>query len=357
VSRSPERWPGAGESVQLTAAEAYRRCESITRTQAANFYYGIRLLSGEKRRAMCAVYAFARRVDDIGDGTLEREEKLRRLDAQARALSELRGAERGFLDASDPVMVALADAYSRFSLPSEALDELIEGVRMDVNGVTYERFEDLVSYCRRVAGAIGRVCLAIFGAGERESASGAHAAALADDLGVALQLTNILRDLREDAENGRVYIPGEDLRRFGLITPDEQDGAPAVLASLTRGAVGDRSAIVHADGTGGREAQEASRLRALVRFEAERAQGWFQRGTQLAPLLDRRSAACVLAMAGIYQRLLDRIEADPGRVLLGRTSLPAREKAWVAARSMLATDCRRRRRRRWPSSRAIGGSP
>jgi phytoene synthase len=322
-------------SADASAADAYRHCESVTREQAANFYWGIRLLAHDRRRAMCAVYAFARRVDDIGDGTLAREAKLQRLDAEADALAALEQTEVRLAAPDDLVMVALADVHERFSLPSGALGELIEGVRMDVNGVSYERFEDLVLYCRRVAGAIGRVCLAIFGAREKRSVQSPDAEQLADDLGVALQLTNILRDLREDAENGRVYVPAEDLRRFGLIAPGEEHDAPAVLASLVRGVGGsDRRAV------GGSAAQaelgdDVGGLHALVRFEAHRARPWFQSGTTLAPLLDRRSAACVLAMSGIYRRLLNRIEAHPGRALQERMSLPAREKAWVAARSML----------------------
>ncbi len=187
---------------------AYAHCEALTRAQAANFFYGIRLLARGRRRAMCAAYAFARRVDDIGDGTLASEEKLRLLDAEERALAAL---ERGgaAVDGGDPVMVALADTYARFQLPRGALGELIEGVRMDVGGVSYESFEELVLYCRRVAGAIGRVCLAIFGL-RAGAAAGSEAEALADDLGVALQLTNILRDVREDAENGRAYLPAEE---------------------------------------------------------------------------------------------------------------------------------------------------
>jgi phytoene synthase len=300
-------------SAGARTAEAYVRCEAITREQAANFYYGIRLLPSERRRAMCAAYAFARRVDDIGDGTLEPDEKLRRLDEQTATLAAI-GTAGGEDGGEDPVLVALTDADARFSLPLDALEELIEGVRMDVRGVTYERFEDLVPYCRRVAGSIGRVCLAIFGVREPELTDRADAEALADDLGVALQLTNILRDVREDAEHGRVYLPAEDLRRFGLdasATPQ----APALLGWL-------------ADGRGGPEE--------LVRFQGERAREWFDRGLGLVPLLDRRSAACVLAMAGVYRRLLERIERDPRSALERRMSLPAREKVWVAVRAMIA---------------------
>ena len=266
---------------------------------------------------MCAVYAFARRVDDIGDGSAAVEEKLDQLDIQARGLRALEAPGAESTDNSDPVMVALADAHERFALPIGALEELIEGVRMDVHGVSYERFEDLVAYCGRVAGAIGRACLPIFGAPASPSAGGANPAQLADDLGVAMQLTNILRDLREDAELGRVYLPADDLRRFGVISAPDPRLAIAVLASPAA------------------TPPSGDDLHTLIRFEADRAQDFFRRGLELAPLLDRRAGACVLAMAGIYMRLLDRITADPGRVLLGRVSLPAREKMWVALRSML----------------------
>lgn len=324
-------------SAALSTAEAYDRCEAITREQARNFYYGIRLLSRERRRAMCAAYAFARRVDDIGDGELARERKREQLDEAAAQLELIEAGQlaaggggdsggahaRGVaIDPTDAVLVALLDANDRFSLPPGALGELIEGVRMDLDGTTYESFDELVVYCRRVAGAIGRVCLAILGTRERaEAAAGgrAHAEALADDLGVALQLTNILRDVREDGENGRVYLPTEDLRRFGLLDrPDDDARARAArLASLSAGAGADAG------------------LDALVRFEAERAERWFDRGLELVPLLDRRSAACVSAMAGIYHRLLVRIEADPARALRGRASLSGGEKARVALRSLL----------------------
>jgi phytoene synthase len=303
-------------SAAMETSEAYARCAAITRSQAANFYYGIRLLAPDRRRAMCAAYAFARRIDDIGDGRLPRERKRELLDEAAEQLGTLERTRSAPHAERDPVIVALADAHRRFSLPPGAMAELIEGVRMDVDGVTYERIEDLVVYCRRVAGAIGRVCLAIFGtradgAGDRSRAEG-----LADDLGVALQLTNILRDVREDAEIGRVYLPAEDLRRFAVISAGDSGGAGEMLAAL-----------------GGGSASQAS-LTALVRFETERAQQWFERGMPLVALLDRRSAACVLAMSGIYHRLLARIAAEPQRALHERASLSAGEKLRVALRSV-----------------------
>jgi 15-cis-phytoene synthase len=316
-----------GVSEQL--ARDYARCEAITRRQAANFYYGIRLLPRERRHAMSAVYAFARRIDDIGDGTLASAEKLRLLDAEAQALATLEAGRPVPGERHDAVLSALADARVRFPPAPGTLGELIEGVRMDVAGVSYESFDELVLYCRRVAGAIGRVCLAIFGL--REGHSGmAQAEALADDLGVALQITNILRDVREDAENGRVYLPAEDLRRYGLLEGSEEQGHTAArLAELARAAGSPELREVHAE--------ELEQVAALVRFEAARGREWFARGMTLGALLDRRSAACLMAMAGIYRRLLDRIERDPLGAFASRMSLPAREKAMVAARGMLGS--------------------
>jgi len=311
-------------SAAVSIPEAYARCEAITREQAANFHYGIRLLPRERRHAMSAAYAFARRVDDIGDGALGLERKRELLDEQERALAAVESGEPAL--ESDAVMVALRHAYGRFELPPGALGELIEGVRMDLDGVTYEHFDDLVLYCRRVAGAIGRVCLAIFGLRDAGTDRGA-AEALADDLGVALQLTNILRDVREDAENGRVYLPAEDLRRFGVISELAAGEVPARIGVL--------AGALDRPGERRTHAAELAGLSELMRFEAERAQRWFDRGGGLAPLLDRRSAACLLAMAGIYHRLLVRIEADPEGALSRRMSLPAREKAAVALRGML----------------------
>jgi phytoene synthase len=284
----------------MNSAEAYDHCEALTRAAAANFYYGIRLLPREKRRATCAVYAFARRVDDIGDGRIEPREKLGLLDAAERSLAGLAGSSM------DPVVVALVDARERFGLPTDALGDLIEGVRMDVIGTSYERFEDLLGYCRRVAGSIGRLCLAIFGARAPEGTSELERArGLADDLGVAMQLTNILRDISEDAMSGRVYVPREDLVRYHLSSDGRYEG-------------------------------EEGQMDAFMRFQARRAGEWFDGGLQLVPLLDRRSGACVLAMANIYRGVLARIAADPEAARRERVSLPIWAKGWVATRSVLS---------------------
>ena len=275
----------------MIEADAYRRCEEITRARAANFYYGIRLLPVSKRRALCAIYAFARRVDDIGDGTLTAGEQLHLLDRARMDLGRVDGSS------SDPFVWALRDAAARFPVPLSAFADLIDGVEMDVRGQTYPTFEALEVYCRRVAGSIGRLSVAVFGSTRPDTAS-----RLADDLGVAMQLTNVLRDVREDIGRGRMYLPAEDLARFGC----DSD-----LAFATAEAVA-----------------------ALVRFEAARARDWFRQGLRLLPLLDSRSASCVAAMTGIYRRILARLERHPEGVLQGRVSLPTWEKAWVAARSL-----------------------
>ena len=292
----------------MDLTEAYRECERITWSQARNFAYGIRLLPHEKRRGLAVIYAFARRIDDIGDGTLPgqqadmpAEQKIADLEAARQAVLNLDGAGGSGASLDDPVLLALADVKRNFPVPMEAFGELIDGCVADVRGTRYETFEDLHHYCRCVAGSIGRLSLGIFGTGpDHTGHDQQEAARLADSLGVALQLTNILRDIREDHENGRVYLPAEDLAKF-----DIDLDAPSV-----------------------------SQFIRLVEFEAERAREWYAAGWQLLPMLDRRSAACTGAMAGIYRRLLERIAAQPAAVLDSRVSLSTGEKAMVAVRAL-----------------------
>ena len=278
----------------MELTEAYRECERITWTQARNFAYGIRLLPPAKRRGLTVIYAFARRIDDIGDGTMPAPEKIAALEDARRAVLDL-----GSPPDDDPVLLALADTGRNFPVPMQAFGELIDGCVADVRGTHYETFDDLLHYCRCVAGSIGRLSLGIFGtSGDPEVAS-----RLADSLGVALQVTNILRDIREDYQNGRVYLPAEDLAKFDCAL-----GEPVQSTS--------------------------PQFKRLVEFEAERARDWYATGLQLLPMLDRRSAACTGAMAGIYRRLLDRIAAQPAAVLRGRLSLSAGEKAVVAVKAL-----------------------
>jgi len=301
----------------VNAEEAYAQCEQITWEQARNFAYGIRLLPPDKRRALAAVYAYARRIDDIGDGDLPAGEKTAQLEAarlQVRALvarvkGDAEDQAAAALDDTDPVLVALTDVGVRFQTPLEAFEELIDGCLADVNQATYETFDDLLYYCRCVAGSIGRLSLGIYGATHPESQN-----KLADDLGVALQLTNILRDVREDFLNNRIYLPKEDLDKFGIeFAPF---GEPEPFPSETMQA----------------------RFANLVEFEANRAREWYGSGLRLLATIDRRSAACTGAMAGIYRRLLERIARNPHAVLEGRMSLPGSEKALVAAQALAGFD-------------------
>jgi 15-cis-phytoene synthase len=287
-------------SITVSVADAFELCESITKTQARNFYYGIRLLRPDKRAALCVVYALARRIDDIGDGDLPRAEKLAALGHLRCALADL---DR---PGGDPVLIALADVARRLPLPLGAVEELIDGVEMDVLGRHYAEFDELIGYCRCVAGAVGRLCLAVFGSRRRDS----RAPEYADALGIALQQVNILRDIREDLGNGRVYVPQQDLDRFGVQL-----------------ALDERGVLIDAEG----------RLTALIRHSAQRAREWYAHGLELIPLLDRRSAACATAMSGIYLRLLDRIDEQPSLVFDRRLSLSGWQKAEVAMRALVGT--------------------
>jgi phytoene synthase len=287
-------------SAQLEAA--YDECERITREQARNFAWGIRLLPAPKRRALSAVYAAARRIDDIGDGDLPAAEKLSALD-QARKQVTDPGGHPG-----DPVMLALSDAAQRLPIPLGAFGELVDGCELDVTGQTMQTKQDLVAYCRYVAGSIGRLSLGVFNprlaAGQQ-----ARAGVLADSLGVALQLTNILRDVREDLLMGRVYLPADDLALFDC--------------------------ELRLDAQGNLDTQEG-RLADLIRFEAARAWAWYDEGLELLPLLDRRARACCAAMAGIYSELLTRIARNPSMIFDQRSSLATRDKLRVAVGALLA---------------------
>jgi phytoene synthase len=296
ITTSSARAPGSP-----AVADAYETCAEITHREARNFSYGIALLPPPKRRAMTAVYAMARRIDDIGDGDLPDDVKHRLL-AQTRAEIETLSQPEP-PDSSDPVLVALADARFRLPIPVEAFGDLIEGCTADVDGRHYQQVDDLVWYCRRVAGSVGRLSVGVYDA----VGTAGHTLDLADDLGVALQLTNILRDVREDRQNGRIYLPSEDLDRFGCTLPLDRDGNLA---------------------------DPPDRFAALIRFEADRARTWYEIGLRLLPLLDHRSAACTAAMAGIYRRLLGRIARAPESVTTTRLRLSGPAKLRVALRAV-----------------------
>ena len=296
-SAGPSQPEGSRRSAPLTPTvlEAYKHCEQVTRSQARNFAWGILLLPRDQRRALSAVYALARRIDDIGDGDLPADRKLTELQA-------LRGQiSAAAPDSTDPVLAAVGDAARRFPLPMSAFDDLLDGVEMDVRGDTYPDFDTLVRYCRRVAGSIGRLSLGVYGCTD------ADALRKADDLGVALQQTNVLRDVREDLQNGRIYLPGDELAAAGITLQIGSDGR-----------------------LGGPTGPLVDYLRSC----AERAATWYDTGLDVLDALDRRSAACTAAMAGIYRRLNKRFAADPTPILERRLSLPGREKAVVAVRAL-----------------------
>ncbi len=278
---------------------AYEACSRITRRSGSSFYAGMQLLPSDRRHAIFAVYALARRIDDVADGTLPPDAKLARLEAIRAGLASPPAED-------DPVLVALADAAERYPIPVDAFFDLLDGAEADARGRRYETFADLEWYCRCVAGSIGRLALGVFVTDER-----ARAERLADHLGVALQHGNNLRDLGDDLRKDRAYLPAADLERFGCrIDGDRLDGDAHLL----------------------------------VAFEAERALGWLARGLELVPLIDRRSACSVMGMAVPYRRLLERIALDPELALGTRVSLPRWEKrlafvrgvAGVAARGVAA---------------------
>ncbi|MFI6098024.1 presqualene diphosphate synthase HpnD [Lentzea sp. NPDC051213] len=287
-----------GRVISVEVSAAYRHCAEVTRGRARNFWYGIRLLPGPKRRALSALYAFARLVDDITDGNAPADVKQKMLTDLRERLHAVDGGAAG----DDAVFVALADVAASFPVTLRVFDELLDGCEDDVRGVEYRTFADLERYCRCIAGSTGRLLIGVFGTDDPHAAE-----PFADAVGIALQLTNVLRDIAEDSRNGRIYLPAEDLDRFGC--------------------------TLRWDGQRLTDPPEA--LVELVRFEAERAQRWYDEGLRLLPHLDRRSAACVAAMATIYRRLLDRVAADPLAALSRRTSLPTREKAVVVARALV----------------------
>jgi phytoene synthase len=275
----------------LEASEKF--CRDLTRREAKNFYWGFIALPPEQRTAIYALYGFARQVDDDADLSGVPHGPDRFLYHRERVRRGLEG------QISDPVMRVLADAVDRFGIPADDLDCLIRGVECDLQTTRYEAWDDLRAYCLLVASSIGRMCVRIFGFN--------HPVAFryADDLGVAMQLANILRDVREDGSMGRVYLPQEDLRRFGL---DER----AILAG-TPGAAWER----------------------LMEYEVARARSFFDSGLQVTDHIPLRAAVCVYTMAGIYLAILNRLADDPYLPLMQRTSLGSREKLGVMLRSWL----------------------
>jgi 15-cis-phytoene synthase len=282
----PSKLPALDQEV----LQAYDYCRDLTKREAKNWYYGFISLPPEKRRAIYAAYAFSRECDDDSDtdGSIESKRA-----AIARTRVRLEQAYSG--DTDDPILLALGDAARRYDIPRAYFDDLIAGVEMDLDVNRYATFEDLRLYCYRVASVVGLICLQIFG--YRDS----RAPRFGADLGLALQLTNILRDVKEDAERGRIYIPQDELRRFSY---SEEE----LLASVYNDA-----------------------FRRLMAFQAERAWSYHGSGRQLLPLLDVRARACTATMQGIYREVLQRIEATDYAVFDGRVSLSGRDKLGLTA--------------------------
>jgi 15-cis-phytoene synthase len=289
---------------------AYSVCRSIARSAAKNFYYAFRVLPPPKRQSLCAVYAFMRRCDDIADEpALPMYERRQKIESW---LDSFHRAAAGQAT-DDPVLLGLTDTQRRFSIPLELIDQLAYGTKMDVDEedqlvgeaqapiltVRYKTFEDLRVYCYRVASVVGLVCIRIFGYRDR------RAEALAEQLGLAFQLTNIIRDVKEDAAMGRIYFPEEDLAKFG-ISPGE----------LGRGA-------------------KLKRLRPLFELEAQRALKYYRAGDQLIPLVEEDSQPALWVLLTIYRRLLNKIAARRYDVLRGKISLSWSEKLTVLARGLL----------------------
>jgi len=274
---------------------AYQYCRSAAKREAKNFYYGFMLLPGDQRRAIYAAYAFARECDDIVDAGLPVDEAEVKLAAYRESLDRCLAGQPG-----GPVFVALKHAVDARNVSVEHLYDLMRGVEMDLTVRRYRTFEELKRYCYLVASTVGLICIEVFG-----NRGGEAAREHAVDMGIALQLTNILRDIQEDALRDRVYLPGDEMAEFGYT--DEE---------LFAG-------------------RETPAFGALMAFQVERARGYYARARKLLPYLPRRARACVGAMAGIYSRILDDIEREPGVVLERRISLSTRQKLALAGRELV----------------------
>ena len=289
---------------------AYSVCRGITRSAAKNFYYAFLVLPRRKREALCAVYAFMRRCDDIADDSiLSLAERRQKLEAWLDALHCVQQGQ----PTDDPILLALTDAQRRYTIPAGLLDELAHGTAMDVEqleaaaqtsttpGLTveYKTFEDLRLYCYRVASVVGLVCIHVFGYRDPE------AEPLAERCGLAFQLTNIIRDVKEDASMGRVYLPEEDLVKFGL-------SASELMAS-----------------------PDPARFRPLLALEADRAREFYAAGEQLIPYVSEDSQPALWVLVTIYRRLLEKIAAKQYDVFAEKVSLSRWEKTRVLGKGFV----------------------
>lgn len=274
----------------MSLSASYAWCERLARRQAGNFYHAFRLLPSAQRRAMCALYAFLRVADDLTDGP---EALAQKSLALADWRQQLDAALEG--DYHHLLHPALHHTVAHYGIPRRYLDEVLEGVGMDLNTDRYFTFAELYRYCYRVASAVGLACIHIWGF--RDERALVHA----ESAGIALQLTNILRDLGEDAARGRVYLPREDLERFGYSVEDLEQG------------------------------RRDERFRRLMRFQVERARGYYEAASPLADLLDPSGRAVFLVMVRTYRGLLEAIERRDYDVFSSRVRLSRLHKLWLAA--------------------------
>lgn len=288
----------------MTVDEAYERCTEITRAEARNFYFGFILLPRERRRGIHALYAFSRLCDDSVDGAESTEQKAAAVQARRR---DVQRAYAGAVPADDAVLVALADAIRRFGIPRGPMDALVDGVEMDLGTHRYPDWPALKTYCDRVAGAVGVLSLYVFGF--RDRAAVGHA----EDLGVAMQVVNIMRDVQEDARRDRIYLPADEMAAHGVTEADILDDR------MTPG------------------------MQALMRDQAERAHRYFAGGRMLLPLLDLRARMCVQMLAALYGDILRRIERRDFDYTQGRVSLPGHRKAALMAGSIVRAVLTRQR--------------
>jgi len=271
---------------------SYEYCRRVARRRAKNFYYSFVLLSRPQRNAMCAIYAFMRYCDDLSDEPGATRAAIDQWRAEMEAALEGRFSEH-------PVWPAFYHTVRRFCIPHQYFREMIDGVLSDLEPRRFETFDQLYRYCYQVASVVGLTIVHIFGFDTRS------ALPLAEKCGVAFQLTNILRDIREDAERGRVYLPTEDLRRFGVSEEDLFKGR-----------------------------REEPFLR-LMRFEAERARAYYNESRPLLDLIHPRSRASLWALISIYSRLLELIELSNYDVFRRRVRLPLWEKSWIVWRALV----------------------
>ncbi len=271
----------------ISLAESYAYCRRMTRARAKNFFYSFVLLSTEQRNAMCAMYAFMRYCDDLSD------EPGANTAAMERWRTSLQQALAGHVD-GHALWPAFADAVRRYRIPHVYFSQMIEGVQSDLTPREVVTFEDLYRYCYRVASVVGLTTIHIFGF------SDPRALELAEKCGIAFQLTNILRDVSEDAELGRVYLPAEDLERFA-VRREELMGT-----------------------------ERSDRFLRLMEFEADRARGYYEEARPLIGMVDRRSRSSLWVLIAIYSRLLDKIRASHFDVLQRRIALSTWEKVRIA---------------------------